>query len=243
MDTNQMQFEEERSPLGTGKTLYPRDTRQPDHVPDAIDRYPLIIQNFLGTPVRFFKVDFEINLEVEILSGRKFLQAWVIPLADIALAVNYPPSLIRRMIQLNLKFFVDFYKVDFVTDNHGRHQSIIFIPIEMLSAFIMEMQASRTKNPKTRERARHFQRWAMIVLHMIRTRKLMPVRWIRSVDINSKYIPLLFVPSGREHQKRVVQLAKEENKSIQTIYRHLVFLRGSNIITSKGIPKRSRSAA
>jgi hypothetical protein len=237
MDT-QKQYEEARSPLGAGKMLYRKDMQQADHVSDAVDRYPVIIQNFFRIPVRFFRLNFEVEMHT-----RKALQTWAIPLADLASSVNYPQRLIRKIILRNLKFFIHSYKIDFARDSYGRYESMILIPGEMMSALTVGIQGSSTKNPKIRERARHFQRWALIVLHMIRTRKLIPVRWIRSTDVDSKYIALLSIPSGRDHKKRVAELAREEGKSLMTIYRRLKWIRGSNIITARGTPRKTRKAA
>jgi hypothetical protein len=240
MDTNQVQNGGGRSTPNIRKTVYQWYSGNPNPLPDAIDRYPVIIQHFLGVPVRFFRLDFEINFVIKAMVTRKSLQTWAIPLADIALAVNYPENLIRGMIQSNLKFFLEFWKVDFLTDNHGRHQNIILIAIEMLSALTVKIQAPGTNNRGIRKRARQFQRWMAIVLNMIRIGKLKPMRIPRSIDFRSKYVPLLSIPSGREHKNRVCELARGEGRSNATIYRHLKFIRGSNIITSKGVPRRRR---
>jgi hypothetical protein len=205
---------------------------------DALSRYPVIFQTFLDVRVRFFKLDF--NVETSGIFKR--VQTWAIALQDLALATGYPEKLIRRMILLNDEFFLDFCKVDFIMGNEGDPRSTMFIAVEMIAALTMKIQTWETKDPKIRKRVRAFQRWVVIILDSIRRHKLHALRWIRSTDINSRYIPLLCVPSGREHKRQVINLARMERKSLATIYRHLGLLRGSNILTAKGVPRGSRKA-
>ncbi|MGO8988756.1 MAG: hypothetical protein ACLQGU_04315 [bacterium] len=240
METSQIRYEETRLPLGVGKTPSLGDKRPPYRIEgDVVCRYPLIVQNFYGNCVRLFRVKFEVEIHT-----KKSLDLWAIPVADLASSTNYPQKFIRAMVLRNLKFFLNFHKIDFAADNRGGHESMLLIPVEMLSALTLGIQASSTKNPRVRDRARSFQAWVMVILSMIGTRKLRPLRWIRATRIDSNHlIPLLCLPSGKNHKKQVLKVAKEEGKTAGTIYRHLKFLRGCNMITSKGVPRRSRKAA
>ena len=176
------------------------------------------------------------------ISGRKFsFETWAIPLEDYAAAVGYQGTLIRRMIRLNIDSFRDFFQIEAVLDRTAaQRRKTILMAVEMCETLTMRLQASRIRDAEIRARVIRFQRWVPIVFHMIRTRKLRPVRWNKGIDLDSKYLPLLSIPSGRAHSERIGELAQAEGKSRQTIYRHLKAVRGTNIITGRGVPRKTR---
>ena len=170
------------------------------------------------------------------------IKTWAIPLPDYANAVGYEETLIRRIIRLNPDSFRDFYRTEFIPDRvTGQRRKTILMAIEMCDALTMRLQASRIKDPETRQRVINFQRWIIIAFHLLRTGRVRPVRWCLDREIPPEYIEALGMPSGRERRKLIQEIAKREGKSEQQIYRRLQNLSGSNTITRSGKPKRSPS--
>lgn len=204
-----------------------------------------IIQTFLNRPVRFFKANFEVDLhphDGDTASPKFPLETWAIPMPDYAEAVGYPTKRVWRMIQLNLPSFQDFFKYELIFDRaNAQRRNTILMAVEMCETLTMRLQASRIKDPEIRARVIRFQRWVPIVFHMIRTRRLRPIQWNKGIDLDSSYLPLLSVPSGKSHKERVVELANAEGKSPMTIYRRLKAVRGTNIITRRGVPRKTRA--
>jgi DNA-binding transcriptional ArsR family regulator len=198
-----------------------------------------IIQSFLGSPVRFFQAEFAPTWGGYYTPPS--FDTWAIPFPDFCEAIRQEEKEVRRKIKLDDEVFSGLYRTEAIIDRKGiQRRATILMAYEMCLLIIAKLQTSRIKDPSLRANIIRFQQWIMGIFYMIRTRRLRPARWAKLIDVDQKYLPLLSIPSGRDHKKQVIELAQAENKSLQTIYRHLKSIRRSNIITRKGQPRRTR---
>lgn len=202
-----------------------------------------IIQSFFGTVVRFFNAEFKMEMRhhydtpspTEIV-----IKTWAVALPDYATSIGYPEHLIRRMIRLNNEVFRHLWRIEQIPDVLGRIQPTILMAQAMCDMLATNLYTSRIKDPSKRAAIIRFQQWTMIVFDMIRMGKLRPARWPQRTNVSQKYLPLLSIPSGKFHREKIIELAREEGRCLNTIYRRLKLVRGSNIITAKGKPRKSR---
>lgn len=199
-----------------------------------------IIQTFFDTPVRFFKAEFAIEMRsrhgVPIL-----IETYAVPFPDFCRAVSYREDKIRALINRSNEVFKPFYKIELIPDALGRLQKTIVMAQEMCDMLMIKIEPSRIKDVEKRTMIIDFQKWVMYAFHLIRTGRLRPARWNPGENFSSDYLGLLSLPPGRETKKAVLELVEKESKSYQTIYRRLQKVRGSNAITGKGLPKKTRS--
>ena len=217
-----------------------------------------VVQTFFGKPVRFFKAEFQVEnhryggTSIENASEERHhhdasprinftLETWAIPLPDYASAIGYPARVIRRMIHLNNDIFDGFYRHETIYDAQAHRQRTILMAVEMCDMLTARLQASRIKDPETRAAVIRFQRWVIMMFGLIRRRRLRPVRWIQGKEAPPEYLAVLSLPSGRETRKAVLILAQKNNITEQQVYRRIQKLTGTNIITVKGKPRRTRS--
>jgi hypothetical protein len=205
-----------------------------------------IIQTFFGKPVRFFEADFEIEMggrNGPPSSNKIILKTWATPFPDYCRAVGYQEREITKIINRNPDLFDGFFRLEVLPDSLGRLQKTILMAQAMCDMITARLQASRIKDPATREMVIDFQRWVIFAFEAIRTGKLRPVRWHKGMDVRPEYMRILSLPCGAATMDAVKALAAVEKKSIQRIYRRLKDVRGTNAITARGIPRKSPSTS
>lgn len=169
------------------------------------------------------------------------LETWAISLPDYCRAIGYPVKKIFDLIQRSKEVFDGFYRQEIIPDTLGRRQKSILIAVEMCDMLTAKLHTSRIKDPKTRAAVIQFQRWVILMFGLIRRGRLRPVRWIQGKEAPPEYLAVLSLPSGRETRKAVLILAEKNNITEQQVYRRIQKLTGTNIITVKGKPRRTRS--
>jgi len=235
-----------------------------------------IIQNFFGTPVRFFKTEFDMEMtphyegsspklvlemgsrkmtpstsKKDVAMGCRYntpsgakisIQTWAIPLPDFCKALNQNPFNITRMIKGNSDVFEGLYRTEKIADALGRMQPTFLMALEMCQMLVAKLHTSRLKDPQIKALVVGFQRYLTFTFYLINTRQLRPARWPKNGEaIDPRYLHSLSIPSGCEHKVLIQAIAKEEDFSENTSYRRAHKVRGSNIITAKGKPRRTRS--
>lgn len=200
-----------------------------------------IIQTFFDKPVRFFKAEIAVSWG-GYDNPPSIMQTWGIPFPDFCEAIGHDEKNLKRKIKLDDAVYKELYWTETIWDRtNSQRRRTALMAYEMCQMIIAKLETSRIKDPAIREMITRFQRWVIFAFHLIRTGKLRGVRWNMGKDIPSEFLRILSLPSGSETHKAVLEQAQKEGKCEQRVYKKLQQVRGSNSITSKGIPKKSPS--
>ncbi|MDG6005521.1 MAG: hypothetical protein E3K29_06690 [Candidatus Brocadia sp.] len=186
-----------------------------------------IITHFLGAPVRFFPMTFEIEMRTHYETSSRDknqamwsssyqeircrydtqsfnkipIETWAIPFPDYCKSINYSEEAIKRIIKRNNDTFKTFYRVEPIPDALGRIGETIIMAQEMVDGITFKLHTSRIKDPQTRERVIEFQKWVMIMLGMIRRGQLRPIRVPKDASIPHQVYDFLALKEYRGRGK------------------------------------------
>lgn len=224
-----------------------------------------VVQNFLGKPVRFYKTTFGVEMtprntgssmreaysKQTEMRGRNApssrniftVETYAIPFPDFCQAIGYDERSVTKLIRSSRDVFEGLHRVEKIPDSLGRIQSTIMLSQEMADGLVFKISTSRIKDEATRNQVIDFQRFIMLTIGLIRRGKLkMTHDLATSFSCPPDYQNLLTLPSGRDLKRAVGVVADREGISAETVYRKLRRLRGSNVINSRGIPRKQRAA-
>jgi hypothetical protein len=197
-----------------------------------------IIQDFLGTPMRFFETSFHIDLTPPI--GGHYdpqsyppyeMKTWAIPRSDFCRAIGIDETDIRRMINLSHEVFKPLYVKKSIPDALGRYRPTVLMAREMCMLILARLHTSRIKDQDIRQTIISFQRWVMIMFNEIGKGRFRPARFLKPDEARTAYLAGALGSGRAETYRAVSDLAAEEKRSPKTIYRRLQLVRGSNAIT------------
>lgn len=217
-----------------------------------------IIQSFFGTPVRFYKTTFEVEMRSRNMTSRakigsryvtqsldKFtVETIAIPLPDFCSALGLKEHGLRQMIRLSEETFKDLYRTEQIPDALGRMRKTIILSQEMVDGLVFKLHTSRIKDPNTRVQVVDFQRWIMLTVGLIRRGKFKVTRDLAGAfkQAPPEYRDLLSLPSGRDLARMVHIQASAEGIRPETVYRKLRLIRGGNVVKESGEPRKKRVA-
>lgn len=216
----------------------------------------MIDQGFDGNRVRFIRSVFEIELESRPLdpirrstaTGRLSLppklkfETWAIPLQDFYSALLIDKGCVMTVVKRNHATFRGLHTRMMVSDNEGfRSQTMVIMP-EMATMIAAKLSAGGLLDDEAMIRTANFQRWMIYICGLIRQGKLKAVsqNTLRVLAVPEGYRDLVCMRSGRELARCVTALAAGEGLSKEHIYRLLRRIRGGNVITTKGMPRKTR---
>lgn len=188
-----------------------------------------IVTHFLDKPVRFFPMVFEIEMrghnapqpsfknskeigyhnDTQSWSKKVVIETQAIPLPDYCTAIGVAENNIRRMINISNETFKSFYRIEPIPDALGRIRETIIMAQEMVDGLTFKLHTSRIKDPQTRERVIEFQKWAMIMLGMIRRGQLRPIHIPKDASIPHQAWDFLAL-EGRKIRGEFQKQARQE---------------------------------
>jgi hypothetical protein len=203
-----------------------------------------VIQCFRGKPVRFFRATFEteINPQSESVSRQKLkIQTYAVPLIDLCNATGCDKALVMRHFEALKETYHGLFTNETLPDTTGKSQPSILMAYEMVIGVASSLITSRI-NDLSRARVIDFQRWVLQIISLIRRRKLQFFTNPYNVFKNAPavYIEMLQMVSGAHLSRKVTIQAETEGITREQIYRRLHQMRGGNVITTKGVPRKMR---
>jgi hypothetical protein len=203
-----------------------------------------VIQCFRGKPVRFFRATFEtdVNSRSGYVSQQKFqLQTYALPLIDFCNACGCDKAHMMKHFEALKETFQGLFITESLSDTTGKLQPGIIMAHEMVIGLASSLCASPIES-LTRARLIDFQRWMLRVVSLIRKGNLNFTNHPFNIFKNAppKWVELLSLRSGHMLAAQVKAIAREEGISAEHAYRRLNQMRGGNVLTAKGIPRKKR---
>lgn len=202
-----------------------------------------IIQSFLDKPVRFYKVTLPLGNTLPSTCRPFHADTYAIPLEDFCNAVCCGQDEILKLIKLPEHPSSELYLLDQLSGKGGKQVQSVILSKELLYGLTFSLWEMESE-PDIKARIVSFQRWIMMVVGQIRTGKLhfSRNRFAEFNDAPQEYLDLLQMRSCRELSQQVKWLAEKEGVRYESIYRRLRAMRGSNVITENGLPRKTRRA-
>ena len=149
------------------------------------------------------------------------------------------------MINLSNETFKFFYRVEPIPDALGRIQETIIMAQEMVDGLTFKLHTSRINDPGTRARVIEFQKWAMLMLGMIRRGQLRPIHVSKDASIPHQAYDFLALKEHKARGKFQKHACEELGWSKSKFYKMVDLARKScNMLpepTKKtGQPKKTR---
>jgi len=203
-----------------------------------------IIQSFQGKPVRFYKATFKVGVKTRptsISHQNFYLETYAIPLPDFCNAIGCDKTFVTKLIGTSKEVAQGLYRGEQFADKEGLLQSSVLIALELANGLAFNISTLHIK-PLSKIRIADFQKWVLFIVSQIRKGKFQftknPYNEFKNAPL--EYIEMLQMKSGALLSQRVTVQAEMEGISREHVYRRLRQMRGGNVITKKGVPRKMR---
>jgi len=152
----------------------------------------------------------------------------VIPIVDMAKAIDYNPRFLNRIIKRHPRFFERYLGTIMVPKSTGGRPAVQALSRDGVLALLLKVSPERVKDPDKADRILKFQWWAVETLSaVLQGKKVFPCReYLRTGKLLVKDVDavkaLALLPKNRRGKAAKVQaLADAEGVSTPTVYRYI----------------------